>query len=129
MAGLELLSALFVNLLLLAMVIAIIGSLILHGIVLFLASIALHVEHKSSYFWRRIWGVWLCTGISQVISFMCLNFINFDGNIFPMIILQSMITGVLAFLFQYFFAFKNDNIEIRKPMAITFAIMAALCCF
>lgn len=126
MIGFDILAAFLGGILIFAIIAAIIGSFLFDSLVLLISSFALKIDNKSSFFWKHIFGVWICGGVVSIGTALLLNLTPIGNLTFLSYFLDAIVSAGLTFFCNYYFVFKNDDEKIRKVMSIIFTIIAGL---
>ena len=126
-ADFSLLGPLFGGIILIALILSIIGSFIIDSVVLLISMFVLHIENKTTFFWKHIWGIFFLGGIINIIVLIILNFINVSMLGFLSFIPKILLFGGLTFIGYYLIIFRQDDESIRKKMSIVYAIINVLC--
>ena len=56
------------GIILIALILSIIGSFIIDSVVLLISMFVLHIENKTTFFWKHIWGIFFLADYSHTLQ-------------------------------------------------------------
>ena len=106
------------------------GNFIIDSIVLLVSMMILKIEGRKQKYKKYILKIFLLGLLSDIIGsaflfFMLITEVSSMGDEIYITIPAIIISAVLIYVFNYFFTFKNAEVNFRRKMSLIFAIVTA----